>query len=78
MTATVDYEGQEIVRNFSKYLSALKGFHRLKGRDLHCSVISTPQLDIEEKARVLMTWLHDIAADHPASAFIVVQAVLST
>jgi len=76
MTASVDTDGQVIVRKFSRFLSALKGFQRLKRTGLHCAVISTPQLDLEERARVLMIWLHDVAAAHPAAASIVVQGLV--
>jgi hypothetical protein len=76
MTASVDTDGQVIVRKFSRFQSALKGFQRLKRTGLHCAIVSTPQLDSEERARVLMTWLHDVAAAHPAAASLVVQGLV--
>lgn len=76
MTAGVDTDGQSMVRKFSSFLSAFKGFQRLKRTGLHCAIISTPQLDLEDRTRVLMTWLHDVAAAHPAAASLVIQGLV--
>lgn len=76
LTTHVDTDGQVIVRSYSSIGGAMAGYDRLKSYGLHCSVISTPQLDLELRARVLLSWLSDIAAAHPAVASLVVHALV--
>ncbi|KAL3923025.1 MAG: hypothetical protein SGILL_001888, partial [Bacillariaceae sp.] len=52
------------------------GFKRLKSRGLHCAVVSTAQVDMEQRARALSSWLAEISSAHPAAAVLVVDALL--
>lgn len=76
MTHHVDADGQVKVKTFSTLGTAVKGFRRLKSRGLHCSVVSTPQMDMELRARALSSWLAEISASHPAAAVLVVHALV--
>lgn len=76
MTHHVDADGQVTVKTYSSIGTALQGFRRLKSRGLHCAVVSTAQVDIEQRARALSTWLAEISAAHPAAAVIVVHALV--
>jgi len=76
MTHHVDADGQVTVKTYSNIASALRGFRRLKSRGLHCSVVSTAQVDMELRARALCTWLTDLAAAHPAAQALLVHALL--
>ena len=76
MTHHVDADGQVSVKTYSTIASALQGFRRLKSRGLHCALVSTSQVDIEQRARALSSWLADISAAHPAAAVLVVNALV--
>ena len=76
LTQHVDSDGQVIVRAYSTFDGAKAGFDRLKKRELHCSIISTPQVDLELRARTLLSWLKDISAAHPAVSALVVHALV--
>ncbi|KAL3924864.1 MAG: hypothetical protein SGILL_000787 [Bacillariaceae sp.] len=76
MTHHVDADGQVTVKVFSSIPSAMQGFKRLKSRGLHCAVVSTAQVDMEQRARALSSWLAEISAAHPAAAVLVVDALL--
>jgi hypothetical protein len=76
MTHHVDADGQVSVKNYSTVASAIQGFRRLKSRGLHCAVVSTPQVDIEQRARAVSSWLAEISAAHPAAAVLVVHALV--
>jgi hypothetical protein len=75
MTHHVDADGQVSVKTFSTIMSAMQGFKRLKSRGLHCAVVSSPQIDAEQRGRALASWLAEISAAHPAAAVLVVQAL---
>ena len=55
---------------------AKAGFDRLKANGLHSSVVSTPQIELENRARLLISWLADIAEAHPAVSSLVVHALV--
>eukprot|EP00980_Cylindrotheca_fusiformis_P012593 scaffold3084_cov144-Cylindrotheca_fusiformis.AAC.41 len=76
MTHHVDADGQVKVKTFSSLGSAMQGFRRLKSRGLHCAVVSSPQMDMELRARSLSSWLAEISAAHPAAAVLVVHALV--
>jgi len=76
MTQLVDSDGQVVVKQFSSFKAALLGYKRTKTRGLHCAIISTPQLDAEERARALLQWLTDVAAAHPGVAAMVCHALV--
>jgi len=76
MTHHVDADGQVPVKTYSSIQSAMKGYRRLKSRGLHCSVVSTAQIDMELRARHLSSWLAEISAAHPSAAVLVVHALL--
>ena len=76
LTTHVDTDGQVIARAYSTMEGAKAGYERLKGCGLHCSVVSSPQLDLELRAKQLLSWLSDIAAAHPAVAALVVHALV--
>ena len=76
MTTHVDTDGQVVVRAYTTLEGAKAGYDRLKTYGLHCAVVTTPQIDLELRARVLLSWLSDIAAAHPAAASLVVHALL--
>lgn len=76
MTHHVDADGQVKVKTFSSLGAAMHGFRRLKSRGLHCAVVSTPQMDMELRARSLSSWLAEISAAHPAAAVLVVHALV--
>jgi hypothetical protein len=75
-TQLVDSEGQVLVRDYLTIDGAQAGFDRLKSSGLHCSVISTPQIELENRARALLTWLTDIASAHPAVSALVTHALV--
>ena len=75
-TGRVDSDGQVIVRSYTSMKGAMAGFERLKRFGLHCAVVSTAQTDLELRARVLLSWLSDIADAHPAAAALVVHALV--
>ncbi len=76
LTGRVDSEGQAVVKAYSTMNGAMAGFERMKRFGLHCAVLSSPQLDLEARARVLLSWLSDIAEAHPAVSALVVQALV--
>lgn len=76
MTHHVDADGQVSVKTYSTIAAALQGFRRLKSRGLHCALVSTSQVDLEQRARALSSWLADISAAHPAAAVLVVNALV--
>jgi hypothetical protein len=76
MTHHVDADGQVPVKTYSSIQSAMKGYRRLKSRGLHCSVVSSAQIDMELRARHLSSWLAEISAAHPSAAVLVVHALL--
>ena len=75
-TQLVDSDGQVIVRDYITVEGAQAGYNRLKAGGLHCSVISTPQVELENRARMLLLWLAEIASAHPAVSAIVVHALV--
>jgi len=74
LTTHVDTDGQVIARGYSTMEGAKAGFGRLKSSGLHCAIVSTPQMDLELRARVLLSWLSEVSAAHPAVAALVVHA----
>lgn len=76
MTHHVDADGQVPVKTYSSIQSAMRGYRRLKSRGLHCSVVSSAQIDMELRARHLSSWLAEISAAHPSAAVLVVHALL--
>ena len=77
LTRRVDSEGQVLIREYQTLDGAGIGFARLReNTGLHCSVISTPRLEAEERARVLLEWLSGLVAVHPAVGAMVVQALV--
>ncbi len=76
LTQHVDQDGQVVVRAYTTFEGAIAGFDRLKERGLHCAVVSTPQSELEARARVLLTWLSDISSAHPAVSALVVHALV--
>ena len=76
MTHHVDADGQVTVKTYVGIGSAMQGFRRLKSRGLHCAVVSTAQVDIEQRARALSSWLAEISSAHPAAAVLVVHALV--
>ena len=78
MTHLVDSDGQVTVITYNTIAGAVRGFQRLKSKGLQCAVVSTAQVQLELRARVLCQWLSDIAAAHPAAQALVVQALVQT
>ena len=76
MTSRVDSDGQVLIRGYSTMDGALAGFDRLKKFGLHCAVVSSPQIDLELRARILLSWLSDIVDAHPAVSALVVHALV--
>lgn len=76
MTHHVDSDGQVNVKTFNSLATAMQGFRRLKSRGLHCAVTSTPQVDMELRAKSLASWLTEISSAHPAAAVLVVHALV--
>ncbi len=76
MTHHVDADGQVTVKVYSSISNALDGFKRLKASGLHCAVVSNVQVQMELRARVLISWLSEICAAHPAAASLVVHALV--
>mmetsp|Transcript_26458 Transcript_26458/g.74018 ORF Transcript_26458/g.74018 Transcript_26458/m.74018 type:complete len:3261 (+) Transcript_26458:550-10332(+) len=75
MTHHVDSDGQVLVKSFVSFPEAMRGFRKLKSKGLHCAVVSTSQVDIEQRARALSSWLTEISSAHPAAAVLVVHAL---
>jgi hypothetical protein len=76
LTTHVDSDGQVIVKGYTTIEDAKVGYNRLKTFGLHCAIISTPQVDLEVRSRILLSWLSDISAAHPAVAALVVHALV--
>lgn len=76
MTHHVDADGQVTVKSYSTIGAAIQGFRRLKSRGLHCAVVGTTQVNLEQRAKALSTWLAEISAAHPAAASLVVHALV--
>lgn len=76
MTHRVDSDGQVTVKSYSTIPAAMSGYRRLKSCGLHCAVVSTAQLNLEQRAWSLVSWLKDVAASHPAAAALVVHALV--
>ena len=76
MTHHVDADGQVSVKTYSTIATAMQGYRRLKSRGLHCAVVSTSQVDVEQRARTLSSWLSEISAAHPSAAVLVVHALV--
>jgi hypothetical protein len=76
MTHHVDADGQVTVKTYSTVAEAMRGFRRLKSRGLHCDVVSSAQVQMELRARALVSWLSSISQAHPAIAAIVVHALV--
>jgi hypothetical protein len=76
LTHGVDQDGQVLVKRYETMEGAIAGFNRLKEKGLHCSVVSTPQLELETRARILLTWLSDISEAHPAVSALIVHGLV--
>ena len=76
LTQHVDSDGQVTVLNYDRLSSAMQGFRRLKSRGLHCSVVSSPQVQQELRARALVTWLAEISSAHPVASALLIQALV--
>jgi hypothetical protein len=76
MTHHVDTDGQVTVSSFDSLPACVAGFTRLKQCGLLCSAVSTPQLDLELRARAILKWLTDLVKLHPALSGIVVHALV--
>lgn len=76
MTHHVDADGQVTVKHYSTINAAMQGFRRLKSRGLHCAVVGTAQVNLEERAKSLCTWLTEISSAHPGAAALVVHALV--
>lgn len=76
LTHGVDQDGQVLVKRYETMDGAIAGFNRLKEKGLHCSVVSTPQLELETRARILLTWLSDISEAHPAVSALIVHGLV--
>lgn len=50
MTHQVDTNGQVTVKIYDDCISAMQGYRRLKTRGLHCALVSTAQLHLEQRA----------------------------
>ena len=74
-THSVDRDGQVIVKTYHSFKEVTAGFKRLKSNGLHCAVISSPQEDLENRAKILSEWLKDVACAHPAAAALVSHAL---
>lgn len=76
MTHHVDSDGQVTVRTYTTVAGALAGYRRLKSRGLHCSVVSTSQVESELRSRALLQWLAELCTAHPAVGGMVVHALV--
>lgn len=76
MTHHVDADGQVTVKTFANIGAAIQGFRRLKSRGLHCAVVGSAQVSLEQRAKALATWLAEISAAHPVAASLVVHALV--
>ena len=77
LTRRVDSDGQVLVREYQTLDGAGIGFARLReNTGLHCSVISSPRIEAEERAKVLLEWLSGLVAVHPAVGAMIVQALV--
>ena len=70
----MDLDGQVSVRAYSTFEGAKVAIDRLKKRELHCPNVSTPQVDLELRTRMLLSWLKDISSAHPAVSALVLHA----
>jgi hypothetical protein len=77
LTRRVDADGQVVVREYETLDGAGIGFARLReDTGLHCSVMNSPRIEAEERAKALLEWLASLVAVHPAVAAMVVQALV--
>ena len=77
LTRRVDADGQVLVREYETLDGAGIGFSRLrKSAGLHCSVLTTPRIDAEERAKILLEWLSELLTAHPAVGAMIVQALV--
>jgi hypothetical protein len=76
MTQHVDSDGQATVKAYTKISAASSGFARLKQAGLLCSVVSTPQVDLELRARSILRWLVELVKLHPSVAGIITHALV--
>jgi hypothetical protein len=76
MTHHVDADGQVSVKTYSTIATAMAGYRRLKSRGLHCAVVSTTQVDAEQRGRAMSSWLSEVSAAHPSAAVLVVHALV--
>ena len=64
------------MRCYNTPKGAKAGYDQLKSKGLQCAVVSTPQVDLELRARLLLSWLVDISAAHPAVSALVIHALV--
>jgi hypothetical protein len=77
LTHRIDSDGQVLIRDYETLDGAGIGFARLReGAGLHCSVVSSPRIQAEERAKALLDWVAGLVAVHPAVGAIVVQALV--
>ena len=77
LTHYVDSDGQVTVKSsFASLEEALDGFTQLRQRGLQCVVASTPQVDLELRARMLVGWLSDLCQQHASLQALVIHAFL--
>lgn len=76
MTHHVDADGQVTVKAYDNCQDAMRGFRRLKTRGLHCAVVSTPQRQMEFRAKQLASWLTELSSAHPVAACLTVHALV--
>ena len=76
MTHHVDADGQVTVKAYDNCVAAMQGYRRLKTRGLHCAVVSTAQLHLEQRAKQLASWLTELSSAHPVAAALCVHALV--
>ncbi|KAL7569357.1 hypothetical protein ACA910_010445 [Epithemia clementina (nom. ined.)] len=76
MTHHVDADGQVTVKVYDNCVAAMQGYRRLKTRGLHCAVVSTAQLQLEQRAKQLASWLTELSSAHPVAAALCVHALV--
>ena len=76
MTHHVDADGQVTVKSYNTMGAALLGFRRLKSRGLHCAVVGSAQVSLEQRAKAVSNWLVEISSAHPSAAAMVVHALV--
>lgn len=74
LTRQVDSEGQVIVVSDQDHEFVLSSFNLLKQKGLACAAVTGAQIEAEQRAQALCSWITEIGTAHPEASHCIVKA----